>query len=109
MRTQDMIRQFTIDAACEFLFETTLQTLDSELAYPHIKLQSGDHTSANEITREEAFSQALIGSETVVNDRLNSGEMWVLREFFTDKSEPHTEVINEFLNPVLERGLAKHA
>jgi hypothetical protein len=34
---------------------------------------------------------------------------WLLLEFFKDKSEPHMEVINRFLNPILEGGLAKHA
>ena len=109
VRTQDVIFRFTLDAACEFLFETTLQALDSELAYPHIKSQSGNHTPAREITREEAFSQALIGAETVLSHRLNDGDIWVLKEFFKDKTDLHMKVINEFLNPVLERGLAKHA
>jgi hypothetical protein len=46
-RAQELIYRFTLDAACEFLFETTLQTLDSKLAYPHTyKSRSGDHSSA---------------------------------------------------------------
>ena len=108
-RTQDVISRFTLDAACEFLFDTTLQTLDSELAYPHTKLRSGSHLSARKITREEAFSRALICAQTVLADRMNIGPAWVLAEFFKDRSELHMEVINEFLNPILERGLAKHA
>lgn len=104
-----MIYRFSLDAACEFLFETSLQTLDSKLAYPHIKSQPGDHSSARETTREEAFSQALTGAQTVLSDRLTVGDIWVLTEFFKDRSEPHMEVINKFLNPILERGLAKHA
>ena len=109
MRTQDLIFRFTLDAVCEFLFGTTLQALDSKLAYPHIKSRPGDRTPAREITREEAFSQALLRAETILSDRLNSGETWILTEFFKDKSEPYMEVINKFLNPVLERGLAKQA
>lgn len=108
MRAQDVIYRFTLDAACEFLFETTLRTLDARLAYPHNKPQSGNHTLAREITPEEAFSQALIDAETVLTDRLYGGHTWVLKEFFKDKSEPHMEVVNKFLNPILERGLAKH-
>ena len=37
------------------------------------------------------------------------GAPWLLLEFFKDKSEPYMEVINGFLNPVVEEGLAKHA
>jgi hypothetical protein len=109
VRAQDVIYRFTLDAACEFLFETTLQTLDSKLAYPHIKSRAGDHKSAREISREEAFSQAIVGAENVLSDRLYGGEAWLFKEFFKDKSEPYMEIINRFLNPVLERGLAKHA
>lgn len=109
MRPQDLIYRFTLDAACEFLFETTLRALDSKLAYPHIKRGSGDGTSTGEMTREDAFSQALISAQTVLADRVNWGELWFLNEFFKDKSEPHVEVINSFLNPILEEGLAKHA
>ena len=109
VRTQDLIQRFTLDAACEFLFETSLQALDSKLAYPRMKSQPGDHTSAGEITREEAFSRALFGVGSVLSDRLYGGEAWLFKEIFKDKSEPYMEVINKFLNPVLERGLAKHS
>jgi hypothetical protein len=104
-----VIHRFTLDAACEFLFNTKLQTLDSTLAYPHIKPGSGDHTSSGGISPEEAFSRALVGAETVLMDRFNCGELWCLQEFFKDKSESYMEVINEFLNPILEECLAKHA
>lgn len=83
--------------------------MDSELLYPHTQSRPGDRSSAREPTREEAFSKALIGAQTVLSDRLNIGEPWLLLEFFQDKSEPYMEVINRFLNPILEEGLAKHA
>ena len=108
-RTQDVIRRFTLDAACEFLFETNLHALDSELLYPHTGSHSCDQAPAMELSREEAFSRALVDAETVLINRLHQGDMWPLLEFFKDKSEPHMEVINKFLNPVLEEGLAKHA
>ena len=104
-----MIYRFTLDAACEFLFETTLHTLDSELLYPHTTSDSCDQSPARELTREEAFSRAFISAEMVVSTRMNQGELWPVLEFFQDKSEPHMEVMNRFLNPVLEEGLAKHA
>ncbi|KAF9650971.1 cytochrome P450 [Thelephora ganbajun] len=106
---EDLIHRFTLDAACEFLFETTLRALDSELAYPHTQSNSSGQIPNRKVTREEAFSQALIDAETVLSNRLLIGESWPLLEFFKDKSEPYMEVINEFLNPVLEEGLAKHA
>ena len=105
-----MIYRFTLDAACEFLFETTLHILDSELPYPHAKSDScSDRAPTGELTQEEAFSRALAGAETAVADRMNLGPMWPLVEFFKDKSEPHMEVLNGVLDPVIEEGLAKHA
>lgn len=103
------MHRFTLDAACEFLFETTLQTLDSEFLYPHIQRHPGDQAPPRELTQEEAFSRAFVGAQTVVSDRLYLGTPWLLLEFFKDRSEPHMEVINGFLDPVLEEGLAKHA
>ena len=109
-RTQDVIHRFTLDAACEFLFDMTLNTLDSELVYPHSGSHScHDQVPARELSQEEAFSRALIDAETVMMDRLHQGDMWPLLEFFKDRSGPHMEVINRFLNPVLEEGLANHA
>lgn len=102
-----MIYRFTLDVACEFLFETTLE-LDPEPLYPHTQSHSDDRAPGRELTREEAFSQALIGARTVLSDRLNTGEPWLLLEFFKDKSEPYMEVINGFLNTVLEECLVKH-
>ena len=104
-----MIYRFTLDAACEFLFETTLRTLDSELLYPHTQSHSGNQPLTGEPTRERAFSQALLDAETILSDRLYLGWPWPILEFVKDKSEPYMEVINRFLNPILEEGLAKHA
>ena len=86
-----------------------MQTLDSELLYPHTKLPSGERTSARELTREEAFSQALLSARMVLSDRLYMGPAWLVLEFFKERTEPHMEVIYRFLNPILEEGLAKHA
>ena len=105
-----MISRFTFDAICEFLFETTLKTLDSELLYPRTRSHSGDRPEATAgPTREAAFAQALVNVEKVLYNRLNVGELWPLQEFFKDKTEPYMEVINTFLSPLLEEGLAKHA
>ena len=103
-----MIYRFTFDSACEFLFETTLKTLDSEFLYPHTQHHSGDREPRG-MTREELFFQAIIGAQTVMSDRVYMGPPWLLAEFFKDKTEPYMKVINGFLNPVLEEGLARHA
>jgi len=83
--------------------------LDSELIYPRTQSHSGGLVSAGETTREEAFARALIGVETLLSERMYTGGPWPLLEFIKDKSEPYMEVINRFLEPVLEGGLAKHA
>jgi len=104
-----MIYRFTFDSAYEFLFETDLKTLDSELLYPHTQNHSRDRVSTGGMTREEAFFEAAIGAQTVLSDRVYMGPPWLLVEFFKDRSGPYMEVINGFLNPVLEEGLARHA
>jgi len=103
-----MIYRFSLDVACEFLLGTTLQTLDSELVYPHTKPHSGDR-AATIMTRGEAFFQAILGAQAASSDRLYMGTRWLLSEFFEDKSELYMKVINGLLNPILEEGLAKHA
>lgn len=86
-----------------------MQTLDSELLYPDTRPHTGDKTLARELTREEAFSQALLGARMVLSDRLYTGTSWPALELFKDGSEPHMEIIYRFLNPILEEGLTKHA
>jgi hypothetical protein len=107
---QDVVSRFAFDAICEFLFGTTLHTLDSELLYPRTRSHPGDLPGpAAAPTREVAFSQALVDVEKVLYNRLNVGELWPLQEFFKDKTEPYMELINAFLSPLIEDGLAKHA
>jgi len=75
-----------------------LHTLESELLYLHNQSHSGDQssTSARKLTRVETFSQALIGAEAVLSDKLH-------------KSELYMEAIDRFLNLIPEAGLAKRA
>lgn len=104
-----MISRFAFDAICEFLFETTLRTLDSELLYPRTQSHPGHLPEpAAAPTRDVAFAQALVDVEKVLYNRLNVGELWPLQEFFKDKTEPYMEVINTFLSPLIEEALAKH-
>jgi len=69
-------------------------TLSSSI--PHIQSHSGDQssTSARKLTHEEAFSQVLIGAETVLSDKLHN-------------SEPNMKAIDRSLNLILEVGLVK--
>lgn len=101
-----MIYRFTFDSACGFLFETTLKTLDSEFLYPHTQPHSSDRTPTKGMTREEAFFHAIIGAQTVLSGRVYMGPPWLLAEFFKDRTGPYMDVINGFLNPILEEGLA---
>ena len=90
MGAQDVIYRLVFEAACEFLFETSLRTLDSELLHPHTQSHSSDQSLASKLTREEAFSQALIGAETVLIDSRP------LLGFFKDRPEPYMGILTDY-------------
>ncbi|EMD40892.1 hypothetical protein CERSUDRAFT_111473 [Gelatoporia subvermispora B] len=105
---QDMISRFTLDSATEFLFGTCVNSLHSDLPYPHDAASPVKHSPAPDATATaEAFAAAFNGAQHVISSRGRVGWVWPLFEIFKDKSVEHMKVVDSFLEPILKEALTK--
>ncbi|KAH9914218.1 cytochrome P450 [Fomitopsis serialis] len=102
---QDAISRFTLDSATEFLFGACVNSLSAGLPYP------GDayagHAKASDDPAEK-FARAFAEAQYVVAGRSNTGDAWPMFELAGDRSKRPMAVVNAFIEPVVNRVLAKH-
>lgn len=84
---EDIISRFTIDAASEFLFGKSLDTL------------SDDDQSF------DAFTHAFNTMQALILRRNTRQSLWPLLEFFGDACAPHAKTLAAWLDPVINRAL----
>ncbi|KAI0729732.1 cytochrome P450 [Fomitopsis betulina] len=106
---QDLVSQFTLDSASEFLFglcidslrqpprSTVSNTLPRGSTYHPVK--------AAVSTRE--FAEAFRAAEHVCSDRAWRGGLWPLFEMLENKNAKHVEIIERFLDPIVEDALRR--
>lgn len=102
---QDLLSRFTLDTASGFLFGMCFDTLSRPLSQPgHVKLgaKGAISLSGNEF---DAFTEAFEETAVIITRRGTIGETWPLLELFKDKAEPHIKVIQQWLDPVVDRTL----
>ncbi|KAJ7047927.1 cytochrome P450 monooxygenase pc-2 [Mycena alexandri] len=104
---QDVASRFTLDSATEFLFGKSVDSLSAGLAYP--ESASGLTPSSFRNHPSNAFVHAFIEGQRVHVDRSRFGSKWRLNEFWKDLVTPHREVIDQFIEPILNDALAKKA
>lgn len=84
---EDIIGRFTIDAASDFLFGQSLDTLSSD--------EKGF----------DAFTHAFNSMQALVLRRNTRQSLWPLLEFFGDACAPHAKTLADWLDPVIKRAL----
>ncbi|RXW17143.1 hypothetical protein EST38_g8710 [Candolleomyces aberdarensis] len=103
---QDLFARFTLDAASEFLFSQSLDTLDLPFPVPG-KATLGAKGSAMEGSWG-AFAEAFESCQQNITRRARIGRMWPILELFEDKNEEHTKVIHDWLDPLVKRAIGGH-
>ncbi|KAJ7165917.1 cytochrome P450 monooxygenase pc-3 [Mycena filopes] len=104
---QDVASRFTLDSATEFLFGTSVDSLSAGLAYPEAAAAQTPAAFFNHPSN--VFVNAFIDGQRVHVNRSRFGSKWRLNEFWTDRVRPHREIIDEFIEPILNDALAKKA
>ena len=100
---QDLYNRFSLDAASEFLFGKTLDTLSASLPVPGTPM--GPKGSATEDTWG-SFISAFESAQQNITNRGRLGPIWPLFELFKDKNEEHSNVIRQWLSPLVQQALA---
>ncbi|KAJ7485205.1 cytochrome P450 monooxygenase pc-2 [Mycena galericulata] len=106
---QDVVSRFTLDSATEFLFERSVDSMAAGLPYPESWPVANssyflNHPS-NTYVRSFVLSQTLLVIALVM--RAPFGSKWPLSEFWKDKIKPHRKIIDEFIEPLLNRELGR--
>jgi hypothetical protein len=104
---QDVYARFTIDAASEFLFGKNLDTLSATLPIPGETVM-GPKGSATDDSWG-SFAWAFEMAQQIITTRGRLGYFWPLFELFGDKTAPHTNVIRQWLDPLVKQAMEDKA
>jgi hypothetical protein len=104
---QDAVGRFTLDSATVFLFGSDVRSLSAGLPYP----QNSPHAVAlnAKVTNHPSneFADAFRRAQEVLALRSRYGFNWPLREFWKDEAKAHVDVVNKFIDPILEEAIRK--
>ncbi|KAL4245150.1 cytochrome P450 family protein [Abortiporus biennis] len=102
---QDLVSRFTLDSATEFLFGKDVRSLSAGLPYPPNTPEAQHDNSASNPANQ--FSSAFLEAQLACANRGRLAGQWPLFEFFQDKVDKHTKVIDAFIDPILNAALDK--
>ncbi|KAH7882560.1 cytochrome P450 [Phlebopus sp. FC_14] len=102
---QDLISRFTLDSATEFLFGHSMDTMSSELPYPHGIPKPSRNV---EVNIAQDFAKAFTEAQHTIAKRNMIGQTWPLFEIFVNRAEKPMEIVNAFLEPILHDAIEKH-
>jgi len=102
---QDMVSRFTLDSATEFLFGKDVRSLSAGLPYP----RSSPLANSPSFVKHPSniFAHSFMEAQLLTALRVRRGPSWPLFEFWKDQVQPHRDVVNKFLNPILAEAVEK--
>ncbi|KAJ7618428.1 cytochrome P450 [Roridomyces roridus] len=100
---QDLVARFTLDSATEFLCERSVDSMAAGLPYPPNSPLADSASFVNHPS--STFVTSFMASQTLSVMRTPYGSRWPLWEFWTDRVKPHRKVVNDFIEPILNRTL----
>ncbi|KAJ7466234.1 cytochrome P450 monooxygenase pc-3 [Mycena galericulata] len=104
---QDVASRFTLDSGTEFLFGKSVDSLSAGLAYPGGSSQKNPDSFLNHPSN--TFADAFLKGQQVHVGRSRFGNKWPLNEFWKDRVKPHRQVIDQFIEPILNDALQAKA
>ncbi|KAJ6509737.1 hypothetical protein DFH09DRAFT_942343 [Mycena vulgaris] len=104
---QNVASRFTLDSGTEFLFGKSVESLSAGLAYPRGSSQKNPDSFLNHPSN--TFVDTLLKGQQVHVGRSRFGNKWPLTEFWQDRVKPHRQVIDQFIEPILNDALQDKA
>ncbi|KAK6996014.1 glycosyltransferase family 39 protein [Favolaschia claudopus] len=104
---QDISSRFTLDSGTEFLFGKSVDSLAAGLAYPSNSSQKNPDTFSSHPSN--TFIDAFLKGQQVHCGRSRFGNKWALNEFWEDGVKPHRQVIDQFIEPILNNAIEDQA
>ncbi|KAJ7839256.1 cytochrome P450 monooxygenase pc-2 [Mycena olivaceomarginata] len=104
---QDVASRFTLDSSTEFLFGKSADSLSAGLAYPESSSEKNPASFLNHPSN--GFVHAFVEAQRLHVSRSRFGAKWRLNEFWRDEVKVHREVIDQFIEPIVNDALAEKA
>ncbi|KAJ7196989.1 cytochrome P450 monooxygenase pc-3 [Mycena pura] len=102
---QDVASRFTLDSATEFLFGKSVDSIAPGIAYP----DSASHLNSSTFLNHPSntFVNAFLEGQRLHVDRSRFGSKWPLNEFWKDIVKPHREIMDKFIEPIVQDALTE--
>ncbi|KAM5534915.1 hypothetical protein V8D89_011470 [Ganoderma adspersum] len=104
---QDLISRFTLDSATEFLFGHCVHSLKDDLPYTYNDRPS-PAVAAPSKGAAARFSEAFSDVQLALAFRLRTGWTWAFKEIWKGQTDDHMEVVDAYLQPILEEAVKKN-
>lgn len=99
--------RFTLDAATEFLFGNSVESLTAGLPYPDNATNIPTIVRTIQGDAANAFATAFLEAQNVISVRERFGWVWPLAEISKDKSYQPMQVVNAYIEPIVKDALAR--
>ncbi|TCD71088.1 hypothetical protein EIP91_000180 [Steccherinum ochraceum] len=103
IEVQDLFARYTLDAAAEALFGEKINSIHGSLPVPG-KTSMGAKGSLG-TDDFGAFAQAFEMAQEVIVGRTHQGYFWPAFQLFNDDLQPHVDVIDKWIEPMISRVL----
>ncbi|KAJ6481097.1 cytochrome P450 monooxygenase pc-1 [Mycena sanguinolenta] len=104
---QDLIGRFTMDSSSEFLFNNCVDSLKTNLPYPHNVVSPPAQSNAREANAASKFADAFNLAMLRISEREVVGPIWPLLEIFGDKTAGPMRDMSEYLDPIIHTAMEK--
>ncbi len=100
---QDVVSRFTLDSATEFLFGRCVRSLSAGLIYsPNVTPPASNSAIVDPVAAfANAYAAAFQKAQEYLIFRIRRGIVWPLFEFWGDTTREHMEVVETFLDPII--------
>ena len=104
VEVQDLLSRYTLDSAAQSLFGEHVNSLGGTLPIPGQTSMS----AKGSLTSDDfgAFVQAFEMAQQIIVSRTHKGYFWPALQLFKDDVQPHVDVIDKWIEPIISRVLS---
>ncbi|CAK5270244.1 unnamed protein product [Mycena citricolor] len=104
---QDLIGRFTMDSATDFLFGSSLHSLDANLSFPHNAIFTRPVSESANAQQAMQFSSAFNASMLHISNRARVGWVWPLLEMFRDRTTDPMKLVSAYIDPIIHQAVQR--
>lgn len=105
------MQRITVDSASEFLFGTSVDSLHitvENMPQPYNHPDYHNSVEGFSLDPSNRISDAFLRAQMVAAQRDKAGWVWPLLEIFGDQAKKEMELVNEFLDPIVDAAVKRN-